>query len=251
MAARRRHSDPAHAVPTRILVIGTQRGVGKSVVTGGLALLLRQMGVRVGVFKPISVTGRRDRHGPVASDAEFLAHCAESSHPLAAINPVVFLHGSVPAFCAERDRQPIDLELIRECMERVSLGCSLLLIEAVGGLLEPLDRQRTLLDLAASWDARIVLVTPSSADAVNQVLMATECMRHRQLRPLAVLLNHYDADTASLADEINPDQIATFAGVDVPFMVPHDATTSVSDARVGEDVLAALLPVANRILARR
>ena len=232
------------------MVLGTQRGIGKSVVVGGLAMLLRRRRVPVDVFKPVAVGCRRTRHGPVSPDVEFLAHCADSPHELAVINPVRYRQTFAPAECARRERRPVDFDRIEQGLHGLSEGCSVLLIEGVGGLLEPLDEKRTMVELAAGWNTEVVVVAPSSVDAVNHVLMAVDCLRHRDVEPLAVLLNRYVAESAPWADEVNPEQIATYADVDVPLMLPHDPAISMEKGRMGEDILAALQPLAARLTER-
>jgi dethiobiotin synthetase len=251
-----RQTDAVHADDTLrrarcLMVLGTGRGVGKSVVTGGLAVGLRRAGARVNVFKPVSVGCRRTRQGLVSADVEFLAHCADSRHELATLNPIRFRELFLPAECARRHHRPFDRAAVDEAYQRVGEGHDLILVEAVGGLLEPLDNRTTLLDLAAGWKARVVIVGSASAAAVNAVLMAVECIRRRNLKLTAILLNRYEPDSAPLADEINPEQIATHARVDVPLMIPRDAATSIEKGRVGEDIVAALRPLVLRLTDRR
>src|SRR5687767_15999045 len=89
-------------------VTGTDTGVGKTVIAGALAWLLREQGRRVGVFKPVATGCRRDvRLGLVSEDAEFLAHCAESQHNLETINPVRYAGELAPMVAAENKGRPI------------------------------------------------------------------------------------------------------------------------------------------------
>lgn len=233
------------------MVLGTGRSVGKSAATGGLAWGLRRAGARVNVFKPVSVGCRRTRQGLVSADVEFLAHCADSRHELATLNPIRFRESFLPAECARRRNRPIDRSAIEEAYQRVCEGHDLVLAEAVGGLLEPLDDRTTMLDLAVDWKARVVVVASASAAAVNAVLMAVECVRRRNLKLTAILLNRYEPDSAPLADEINPEQIATYARVDLPLMIPPDPATSIEKGQVGEDIVAALRPLVLRLTDRR
>jgi dethiobiotin synthetase len=245
------HADDTLRRARCLMVLGTGRGVGKSVVTGGLAVGLRRAGVRVNVFKPVSVGCRRTRQGLVSADVEFLAHCADSRQDLATLNPIRFRESFLPVECSRRRNHPIDQSAIEEAYHRVCEGYGRVLVEAVGGLLEPLDDRTTMLDLAAGWKARFVVVASASAAAVNAVLMAVECVRRRNLNLTAILLNRYEPDSAPLADEINPEQIATHARVDVPLMIPRDPATSIEKGQVGEDIVAALRPLVLRLTDRR
>ena len=70
-----------------LFVTGTDTGVGKTVVAGGIADWFRRQGTRVAVLKPIATGCEWRREGLVSADAEFLAHCADSPHPLDLISP--------------------------------------------------------------------------------------------------------------------------------------------------------------------
>ncbi|GAG46198.1 unnamed protein product, partial [marine sediment metagenome] len=65
-----------------LFVSGTDTEVGKTVIAGGMARVLKDKGQEVGVFKPVASGCRSDRGGLVSPDAEFLAHCANSSETL-------------------------------------------------------------------------------------------------------------------------------------------------------------------------
>ncbi|MCY2925662.1 MAG: adenosylmethionine--8-amino-7-oxononanoate transaminase [Planctomycetota bacterium] len=66
------------AMPQRpgLFVVGTDTGVGKTLVAGGIARCLRQAGVGVEVFKPAASGCRLVDGRLVSDDGEFLAACA-------------------------------------------------------------------------------------------------------------------------------------------------------------------------------
>lgn len=234
-----------------VAIVGTVCRVGKTVVAGGLARILRERGRRVGVFKPVAVGCQyRMRQGLVCPDAEFLAHCADAPHDLNTINPVRYSHRLVPAECARRSQRPVDFGEIERSRARIGAESDCMLVETVGGLLEPLDRDTLTADLLARWSMPLVLVAGAGADAVNHVLMALDCARHRRLQVAAVILNRYVADGATLADEINPEVLTRYTGVDLPLVIPEDAETGVAQARLGPAVLEALAPLARTLFSR-
>ncbi len=61
-----------------LFVTGTDTGVGKTLIAGGIARLLTQQGLKVGVFKPVASGCQSDRGQLVSADAAFLAACAET-----------------------------------------------------------------------------------------------------------------------------------------------------------------------------
>jgi dethiobiotin synthetase len=251
MSKRRSAAGPPGAAPA-VAVVGTVRRVGKTVVAAALAHALVRRGLRVGVFKPVAVgCQRRVRLGLVCPDAEFLAHCADAPHDLATINPVRFAPRLVPAECAARSKQPIDFDEIERCRARITEDSDVVIIETVGGLLEPLDRRLVVADLLARWSVPFILVAGSGADAISHVLMTLDCADKRGLTVSAVVLNRYTADGATLADELNPEAVARYAAVDMPIVIPEDRRTDVTRARLGPAVIEAVAPLAATLQVKK
>ena len=69
-------------------ITGTDTGVGKTIVAAGIASVLRQSGINIGVMKPIATGDRRD--------AILLQQAAATSDALDLINPIFF---SQPLSC--------------------------------------------------------------------------------------------------------------------------------------------------------
>ena len=87
-----------------LFITGTDTDVGKTVVAGAIAAWFRKQGSRVAVLKPIATGCERRREGLVSTDAEFLAHCADSPHPLDVVCPQRFAEPLAPSVAAERAR---------------------------------------------------------------------------------------------------------------------------------------------------
>ena len=58
-------------------ITGTDTGVGKTIVAGGLAALYKQKGLDVGVMKPIAAGCKRVNNTLISEDAIFLKLSAE------------------------------------------------------------------------------------------------------------------------------------------------------------------------------
>src|SRR3989337_3054762 len=71
-----------------IFITGTDTGIGKTIVAGGLANALYRMGANVGVMKPIA-TGCIIKSGRLVSeDALFLAKASRVTDDIKLINPI-------------------------------------------------------------------------------------------------------------------------------------------------------------------
>src|SRR6185436_6827390 len=132
-----------------LLITGTDTGIGKPVVAGAIADWSRRSGSRIAVCKPCGSGCVRRREGLVSEDAEFLAHCADSPHPLDLICPQCYAEPLAPAVAAERSGQPLDWKTIDRAMQSMCGGSDVMVVEGIGGIMVPMDSTHTMLDVAA------------------------------------------------------------------------------------------------------
>ncbi len=223
-----------------LFVTGTDTEVGKTVIAGGIARVLKDKGQRVGVFKPVASGCRSDRGGLVSPDAEFLAHCANSSETLDQICPVRFREPLAPEVAVQRGAEPIELEIIRTYYNRLAAGKEVMIVEGIGGLLVPLSQELLVADLAGQMDLPLLIVAKPALGTINHTLLTIEAARARGLRVAGIVINSYVADTASVAEETNPAAIERASGVKVLAIVPRDLQTNMARGSVGPGVLFAL-----------
>ena len=213
--------------PVRIpglFVTGTDTGVGKTVIAGAIAAWLRSQGSRVAVCKPIATGCERRREGLVSEDAEFLAHCADSPHPLDLICPQRYAEPLAPAVAAERARQPVDWPAVERSLDLMSRDSDVMIVEGVGGVMVPLDERHTVLDLAAWLKLPAVVVTRAGLGTINHTLLTLRALRD-VARLAGVVVNRYPVDTPGVAEETNPRIIAAWGHVPILCVTPDEPLT--------------------------
>ena len=199
-------------------VTGTDTGVGKTVVTGGVAAALRAEGRSVGILKPVQSGARTD--DPSGDAALLGATCVYAFEaPLA------------PLVAARLERATVELEPIVRAAERLAAANDVLLVEGAGGLLVPLADGLLVADVARALALPLVVVARAGLGTVNHVLLTLEAARARGLEVAAVVLN--GDDDASTPE--NPALIGAFGGKQLLLRVP---TTDTPEEHLGE--LAAL-----------
>ena len=223
-----------------LFVTGTDTEVGKTVIAGGIAHILKEQGQRVGVFKPVASGCQVDRQGLVSQDAEFLAHCANSPESLEHICPVRYREPLAPEVAVQRGAQPMDLKSVRTYYNRLVAEKDVVIVEGIGGLLVPLAEELTVADLAVQIGLPLLIVARPGLGTINHTLLTVEVARSRGLQLAGIVINSYVADTASVAEETNAAAIERASGVKVLAIVPRDLETNVHKGVVGDGVLFAL-----------
>jgi len=183
-----------------LFVTGTDTGVGKTVVACAIAEAFRQRRIDVGVMKPIE-TGVGTQ-GPL--DAISLAEAADVADPLDLICPQRFALPAAPSVAAAHEGRSVDLAAIRSAHAELARRHALLLIEGAGGVLVPVTADSTMIDLAAEFDAPLVVVTRASLGTINHTLLTLEAIERRGLALAGVVISHgpraiSSSDRANLA----------------------------------------------------
>ncbi|MCI0498362.1 MAG: dethiobiotin synthase [Planctomycetales bacterium] len=223
-----------------LFITGTDTGVGKTLIAGGIAAVLRRQGHKVGVFKPIASGCRHDREGLVSADSEFLALCADADYPLSVITPVAYKTPAAPVTCAKREERPVDFEAIAAAYRYLCETCDVVLVEGIGGAMVPIDPQRTILDLAVEFDLPVVIVARPTLGTINHTLLTIQAVRNAGLPVAGVVISGYNAARADIAEETAPDVICEYGDTNLLAVVPFDEDSSVENGRLGPMTAEAL-----------
>jgi dethiobiotin synthetase len=230
--------------PVRIpglFITGTDTGVGKTVVAGAIAAWFRRRGARVGVFKPVATGCERRREGLVSADAEFLAHCADSPHPLDLICPQRYAEPLAPAVAAERSGQPLDWAAVQRALDLICRDSDVIMVEGVGGVLVPLDEQHTLADLVRWLGITSAVVARAGLGTINHTLLTLNALRPAG-EIAGVVINRYPAENAGIAEETNPRMISKCGRKPVLCIIPEEPMLGTPPA-VPPGITAAVAPV--------
>ena len=204
-----------------LLITGTDTGIGKTLIAGAIAAHLRLQGQRVAVLKPAASGCVRRREGLVSEDAEFLAHCADTPHPLDVVAPIRFLEPLAPAVAAERMKTTLDWESVQRSMNRITRNADVLIVEGVGGIMVPMDAEHTMLDLAAWLKLPAVIVARPNLGTINHTLLTARALKSAGVRVAGVVINRYPAENAGTAEETNPRAIEKWGKLPVLCIVPE------------------------------
>ena len=205
-----------------IFVTGTDTGVGKTLVAAGLAAWCRNHGLNVGVMKPVasggrSVNGEQPANRLVSDDAMLLRAAAGVSDPLALINPVCYREPLAPYAAARLSRRPIRWRAVAQAYARLRQRHSFMIVEGIGGLLVPLSRTKSVVDLIRLCRLPCVVVARLRLGTLNHTLLTVSLARRLGLDVLGVVLNPAEppcADSAGrLAERTNAAALRTWLPV--------------------------------------
>jgi dethiobiotin synthetase len=194
-----------------LFVVGTDTGVGKTVVTAALVHAFRAHGHETGVCKPVQSGQLAD---DPAGDAATLVRLGDVSATPSEVCVYAFAPPLAPLVAARREGRAVEVGPILERVRELQARFAALLVEGVGGLLVPLGEGLTVADLAVRLGFRLVVVARPGLGTVNHTALTVAVARARGLTVAGVVLNGYrEKVDESVAD--NPALIAELAEVSV------------------------------------
>jgi len=223
-----------------LFITGTDTSVGKTLVTGAIASLLVHQKQCVAVAKPIATGCVHRREGLVSEDAEWLAHCAQTRHPLDLVCPQRYAEPLAPAVAADRANVPVDHAAIGRAIRIMSEGADVMLVEGIGGIMVPIDPQHTVLDLVRWLQIPALVVARAGLGTINHTLMTIAALRQANIKVAGVVINRYPTDTPPSAEETNPRAIERWGKTKVLCLVPECPTLAQTLPAVPASVAAAV-----------
>ena len=187
-----------------IFVTGTDTGVGKTLVAGGIAALFRESGIDVGVMKPAESGCRRENGVLIPMDAIFLKEMSGCQDELDLITPYALEHPLAPGLAAELEGVHIRLEVIREAYFTLASRHEVVLVEGAGGMLVPVTSDLLMADLVKELGGLpLLVVTRTLLGTINHTLLTLYYIRREGMQVLGIVMNQ-TCPQYGLAESLNP-----------------------------------------------
>jgi dethiobiotin synthetase len=218
-----------------LAVVGTDTGIGKTVVTAALVATLRDRDIDAGAIKPAQ-TGY-----PEDDDAGYVQEACGTAE--AATRLRTYAEPLAPAVATRRVDEDIDFEALVEETTTVLEEYEVGIVEGAGGLRVPLsnDPYREIVDLVDSLNVPALVVARSGLGTLNHTALTVESLRNRDIPVAGVVLNRYEE--ATVAERTNPGELEGMCDCPV-WTTPEIALDSPSDV----DGLTEALPAVDSLL---
>ncbi len=215
-----------------IFILGTDTGVGKTVVSAGIALALRERGLKVGVMKPVA-TGCYGPDGHLISqDAVYLFEAAENEYaPLT--SPSRFRHPLAPSVAAMLEKREVALDRIRDAYMELQKHYDFMIVEGIGGLLVPVAKNYFVANLIRDFKLPVVIVARASLGTINHTLLTVDGSIVRGFEIRGIIFNRIPTVNYSLAEITNPKIIHELTGIPLLGSIPEMEDIDVDSCRYG------------------
>lgn len=193
-------------------VTSTGTDIGKTFVTAGLIRYLRESNQPVAALKPV-VSGYDSSVVETSDPAVLLSALGRpvSADEIERIAPWRFRAPLSPDLAAGREGRSVDFDkLVAFSRDAINSATGPLFIEGVGGIMVPIDSERTVLDWMAALDIPLLLVVGGYLGTISHTLTALDVLAQRKLTIAAIVVSENERDTVELEDTVA--SISRFAG---------------------------------------
>ncbi len=193
-----------------LLIVGSDTGVGKTILTAALAaywltyrdtsktISSKTLGTGLGIYKPLQ-SGIGDR--------EFYHQTFDLSQTLAEITPLYFETPIAPAIAAHKEDKPIDLAVIWQQFQKLQQQKEFLLVESLGGLGSPITDEYIVADLARDWALDTILVVPVRLGAISQAIANVALANVQKVKLRGIVLSCSQVYSPEEIEELAPPQL--------------------------------------------
>ncbi|WP_413374873.1 dethiobiotin synthase [Alkalihalobacillus sp. 1P02AB] len=199
-----------------IFVTGTDTGVGKTVISSGIAAVLKEEGIDIGVFKPM-LSGI-NRSNPM-SDTAWLKRMSNTSLTLEEITPFQFEKPLAPAIAQELEGTNIKLEDIIKNWKQIRKKHNYFIIEGAGGIAVPLGQGFLVSDLIKALDLPVLIVARSQLGTINHTFLTIEYAKRLGLSVIGVIINGMN-DNPNLFEDRNPLLLKQMSNIPILGITP-------------------------------
>ena len=183
-------------------VIGTDTGVGKTLVAAALLHSLAKRYSRVVGMKPVAAGQIRVGGSWVSEDAQALRAASTIAVPPELDNPVLLPDPMSPHIAAERAGVRVDIAHLVRCYRELALRADAVVVEGAGGFHVPLSDNETGADLAQALGLPMVLVVGLRLGCLNHAALTAEAVRARGLTLAGWVANRIDPAMQAQEDNI-------------------------------------------------
>lgn len=216
-----------------IFITGTDTDVGKTVVAAGLAMALKDRGLKVGVMKPVATGCVGLEKRLVSYDAAYLMEAAENEYT-GLLSPSRFRNPLSPNVAATLEKREVDLKHICKAYRELQKHYDYIIVEGIGGLMVPLANDYFVANLVREFELPLVVVARCGLGTINHTLLTIDAALVRGFEVKGIIFNRMPTTNISTAEITNPKVIHEVSGIPVLGTLPEIDSLTVETCNFGE-----------------
>lgn len=216
-----------------IFITGTDTDVGKTVVAAGLAMVLKEKGLKVGVMKPVATGCVGLEQRLVSYDAAYLMEAAENEYT-GLLSPSRFRNPLSPNVAATLEKKEVNIKQICKAYRELQKHYDFIIVEGIGGLMVPLTEDYFVANLVREFDLPLLIVSRCGLGTINHTLLTVDAALIRGFDVKGIIFNRMPTTNISTAEMTNPKVIHEVSGIPVLGTLPEIDSLTVETCNFGQ-----------------
>ncbi len=199
----------------KIFITGTDTGIGKTVLSLLIMRLFYEIGKTPFYIKPAQ-TGCKDPYDN-DSDAKFVYDNLPVLNGKDPAESVIycFRNPKAPHFAARDEGRRIEIEKISNVIEKKRSMFSPIIIEGAGGVMAPLTKEMTMIDMINKVGANSIVAARAGLGTINHTCLTVEALEKRNIKIKGIIFIDSTGKTPFDMVQENIEAVETETGIKV------------------------------------
>ena len=194
-----------------IFITGTDTDIGKTFVSVGLSLALKEKGLNVGYFKPFQSGAKNG----LAPDIEELKKYSNINSKFSYL-----FEGEIsPHLASVLSNQEANLEKVKKDLADFSSNKDFVVIEGAGGLYCPAIKGKLFSDVIKELNQEIIIVTTPNLGRINHTLMTIDCAKNNNIKIKGLIINSMPKEK-TLSQQNFIKELKMFTDIEILGIIP-------------------------------
>lgn len=183
-------------------ITGTDTDAGKTLVTTGLLVAAKNLGLTTAALKPVAAGCEQTADGLRNSDGLQLQAVMTKQFVYEQINPIALQAAIAPHIAAQQEKRSLSSDRLTGFCRSVLGQADVTLVEGAGGWRVPINPRETMADLAKNLQLPVILVVGMRLGCLNHALLTFEAIVRDGLPVAGWVANCIDGDMPALVENI-------------------------------------------------
>lgn len=206
----------------KYFVTGVDTDIGKTFISLLICKNLKEKNINVGYFKPLQSGAYLENGILKAPDVEEIKK--QLSIPA---DYSYLLKGEVSPYLASKlSNIQIDIEKIKNDINKFLSNLDTTIIEGAGGLYCPLSKNKTFADLIKYLEIPTIIVATPNLGRLNHILMTIECAKIKGIKIEGLIINKMPKNP-NLSEENFIEELKDFTNIPILAIIPDDKNAEI------------------------
>lgn len=202
-----------------LAVIGTDTGVGKTVVSSVLIKALVVAKIQAGYYKPLLSGIDASKELCLSGDPAFVKHNSGVQQSVDDMVSYCFPWAVSPHLASERARREIEIDTIIQTYKGMLSQYAITIVEGCGGIAVPLDRKGTLYShILKEMNIPCILVAKAGLGTLNHTYLTAEYARNQGIDIVGIVISGY---TGNDPEEDNLTMLSSLTRLPIVGVLPY------------------------------